>query len=199
MDMMLCLCSLRSPKKYIERLWFWGEYRFLRLYLKKNLNVYMSGFLFLISHENSWELVVPIYSPAASPYLFAVFLPLFSADSKRRTSMQSCWHFPASLNTSALRQGCLTLVHALFTKACTNVTLCSADEHNFTFPGMCHILTYVLLTHRICKEEVIADFEKEVKKVKEVKLYSSRQPGLLQQMETFLLVKHPFLCFDLKG
>lgn len=58
---------------------------------------------------------------------------------------------------------------------------------------------YVLLTNRICKEEVIADFENEVKKVEEVKLYISRQPGLLQQMETFLLVKNPFLCFDLKG
>ncbi|KAM8897963.1 LOW QUALITY PROTEIN: FH2 domain containing 3 [Spinachia spinachia] len=40
---------------------------------------------------------------------------------------------------------------------------------------------------RICKEEVIADYEREIKKVKEVKLYSSRQPDLLQQMETFLL------------
>lgn len=43
--------------------------------------------------------------------------------------------------------------------------------------------------HRICKEEVIADYEREVKKVKEVKSYSSKQPDLLQQMETFLLVK----------
>lgn len=43
--------------------------------------------------------------------------------------------------------------------------------------------------HRICKEEVIADFEREVKKIKEMKLYTSRQPGFLQQMETFLLVR----------
>ena len=49
------------------------------------------------------------------------------------------------------------------------------------------------LTDRICKDEVIADFEKEVKKIKEVKLYSSRRPGLLQQMETFLLVKFPLV------
>uniref|UniRef100_A0A3Q3LZY7 FH2 domain containing 3 n=1 Tax=Mastacembelus armatus TaxID=205130 RepID=A0A3Q3LZY7_9TELE len=41
--------------------------------------------------------------------------------------------------------------------------------------------------HRICKEEIITDFEREVKKIKEAKLYSSRHPGLLQQLETFLL------------
>lgn len=55
----------------------------------------------------------------------------------------------------------------------------------------------MLLANRICKEEVITDYEKEVKKIKEVKLYSSRQPGLLQQMETFLLVNFPPCCFTL--
>lgn len=44
---------------------------------------------------------------------------------------------------------------------------------------------------RICKEEVVTDFEREVKRIKEVKLYSSRQPGILQQMETFLMVNSP--------
>ena len=34
-----------------------------------------------------------------------------------------------------------------------------------------------------------ADFEREVKKIEEVQLYASRQPGLLQQMETFILVR----------
>ncbi|XP_031728527.1 FH2 domain containing 3 [Anarrhichthys ocellatus] len=48
-------------------------------------------------------------------------------------------------------------------------------------------LEHIGLGSRVCKEEVIADFEREVKKVKEVKLYSSRQPGLIQQMETFLV------------
>lgn len=41
---------------------------------------------------------------------------------------------------------------------------------------------------RVCKDEVVADFDREVKKMKEVKLYSSRHPDLLQQMESFLMV-----------
>ncbi|XP_078122681.1 FH2 domain containing 3 isoform X1 [Sander vitreus] len=48
-------------------------------------------------------------------------------------------------------------------------------------------LEHIGMGSRICKEEVIADFEREAKKVKEVKLFSSKQPGLLQQMETFFL------------
>lgn len=64
---------------------------------------------------------------------------------------------------------------------------------------MLHFVEHIiLLTNRFCKDEVITDFQKEVKKIKEVKLYSSRQPGLLQQMETFLVVKLPPLLFDLK-
>lgn len=50
--------------------------------------------------------------------------------------------------------------------------------------------------HRICKAEIITDFEREVKKMKEVKIYSSRHPSLLQQLETFLLVKFPLLVFN---
>ncbi|XP_029304279.1 FH2 domain containing 3 [Cottoperca gobio] len=48
-------------------------------------------------------------------------------------------------------------------------------------------LEHIGMGSRVCKEEVITDFEREVKKVKEAKLYSSRQPGLMQQMETFLV------------
>lgn len=54
---------------------------------------------------------------------------------------------------------------------------------------LCHV--NVLLANRICKEEVITDFKREVKKIKEVKMYTSRHPGVLQQIETFLLVKFP--------
>lgn len=53
----------------------------------------------------------------------------------------------------------------------------------------------MLLANRICKDEVIADFEKEIKKIEEVKLYSGRQPGLLQQMETFLMVESLPCCW----
>ncbi|XP_053187077.1 FH2 domain containing 3 [Scomber japonicus] len=58
------------------------------------------------------------------------------------------------------------------------------DAELLTFPNQ---LENIGKASRICKEEVIADFEREVKKIKEMKLYTSRQPGLLQQMETFLL------------
>ncbi|XP_023258332.1 FH2 domain-containing protein 1-like [Seriola lalandi dorsalis] len=58
------------------------------------------------------------------------------------------------------------------------------DSELLTFPSQ---LENIGMAARICKEEVIADFEREVKKIKEVKLYSSTQPGFLQQMETFLM------------
>lgn len=61
-----------------------------------------------------------------------------------------------------------------------------------------HVMAYnMLLSNRICKDDVIADFEKEVKKIKEVKLYSSRQPDLPHQMETFFMVKFPSSLFKL--
>uniref|UniRef100_A0A3B5BBZ9 FH2 domain-containing protein 1-like n=1 Tax=Stegastes partitus TaxID=144197 RepID=A0A3B5BBZ9_9TELE len=60
------------------------------------------------------------------------------------------------------------------------------DTELLTFPSQ---LDHIGMASRICKDEVITDFEREVKKIKEVKLYSSRQPGLLKQMETFLLAK----------
>ncbi|CAJ1063869.1 FH2 domain containing 3 isoform X1 [Xyrichtys novacula] len=58
------------------------------------------------------------------------------------------------------------------------------DAELLTFPSQ---LEHVSMASRICKEEVMSDFEREVKKIKEVKLYSSRHPGLLQQMESFFL------------
>uniref|UniRef100_A0A4W6FUA2 FH2 domain containing 3 n=1 Tax=Lates calcarifer TaxID=8187 RepID=A0A4W6FUA2_LATCA len=58
------------------------------------------------------------------------------------------------------------------------------DTELLTFPSQ---LEHIGMAARICKEEVVTDFEREVKKIKEVKLYSSRQSGLLQQMETFLI------------
>uniref|UniRef100_A0A3Q1ED89 FH2 domain containing 3 n=1 Tax=Acanthochromis polyacanthus TaxID=80966 RepID=A0A3Q1ED89_9TELE len=57
------------------------------------------------------------------------------------------------------------------------------DTELLTFPSQ---LDHIGMAARICKDEVITDFEREVKKIKEVKLYFSRQPGLLQQLETFL-------------
>ncbi|XP_069001678.1 FH2 domain containing 3 [Embiotoca jacksoni] len=57
------------------------------------------------------------------------------------------------------------------------------DAELLTFPSQ---LDHIGKASRICKDEVITDFQREVKKVKEVKLYSSRQPALLHQMETFL-------------
>lgn len=42
--------------------------------------------------------------------------------------------------------------------------------------------------NRISKDEVISDYQKEVKKIKEVKLFSSRKSGLHHQTESFLMV-----------
>ncbi|XP_020505763.2 FH2 domain containing 3 [Labrus bergylta] len=58
------------------------------------------------------------------------------------------------------------------------------DTELLTFPSQ---LEHIGKAARICKEEVISDYEREAKKIKEVKLYSSKHPGLLQQMETFFL------------
>lgn len=51
------------------------------------------------------------------------------------------------------------------------------------------LLRSMLLSYRICKEEVIADFYNKVKKIETLKLQSSSQPGFLQDMKTFLMVK----------
>lgn len=60
----------------------------------------------------------------------------------------------------------------------------------------------MLLSDRICKDEVISDYKAEVKKIKEVKLFSSRTPGLLQQTESFLMVsltaQRPFFHMNKK-
>ncbi|XP_068186545.1 FH2 domain containing 3 [Antennarius striatus] len=58
------------------------------------------------------------------------------------------------------------------------------DPELLTFPSQ---LEHIGMAARICKDEVITDFEKEVKKIKEVKLYTSRQPNLLKQIESFLV------------
>uniref|UniRef100_A0A8C6VPZ6 FH2 domain containing 3 n=1 Tax=Nothobranchius furzeri TaxID=105023 RepID=A0A8C6VPZ6_NOTFU len=47
-------------------------------------------------------------------------------------------------------------------------------------------LLHIGMASRICKDDVVADFTLEVQKIKEVQMFSSRQPGLLQQMEQFL-------------
>lgn len=109
--------------------------------------------------------------------------------------MRSCWLFPASLKTLGWHQGeshkytdslagYLTWSGLVWSPTvASNVD--TSGKTQFSVASMLKML----LANRICKDEVIADFEKEVKKIKEVKLYSSRQPGLLQQMETFLMVK----------
>ncbi|KAM3601673.1 uncharacterized protein V6R79_016568 [Siganus canaliculatus] len=58
------------------------------------------------------------------------------------------------------------------------------DAELLTFPSQ---LEHIGMAARICKDEVTADFDREVKKIKEVKLFGSRQPDLLEQMETFLM------------
>ncbi|KAJ3589896.1 hypothetical protein NHX12_010737 [Muraenolepis orangiensis] len=58
------------------------------------------------------------------------------------------------------------------------------DAQLLTFPSQ---LEHIGMASRICQEEVKAEFEREMKKIEDVKMYTSRQPVLLQQMETFLL------------
>lgn len=48
----------------------------------------------------------------------------------------------------------------------------------------------MLPSHRICKDEVISDHQREVKKIKEVKLFNSRTSGLHEQTESFLMVSY---------
>uniref|UniRef100_A0AAV2J734 FH2 domain-containing protein n=1 Tax=Knipowitschia caucasica TaxID=637954 RepID=A0AAV2J734_KNICA len=52
------------------------------------------------------------------------------------------------------------------------------DRDLLTFPVQ---LEHLKMAARMCKEEVVAEFEREVKKIKEVKLYASRQPDLFEQ------------------
>lgn len=47
----------------------------------------------------------------------------------------------------------------------------------------------MLLAHRICKAEVVADFYDEAKKIEALKAQSSGHPGFLQEMTTFLMVE----------
>uniref|UniRef100_A0A1A8CB12 FH2 domain-containing protein n=2 Tax=Nothobranchius kadleci TaxID=1051664 RepID=A0A1A8CB12_NOTKA len=57
------------------------------------------------------------------------------------------------------------------------------DTELLMFPKKLH---HIGMASRICKDDVVADFTLEVQKIKEVQMFSSRQPGLLQQMEQFL-------------
>ncbi|MED6233261.1 hypothetical protein ATANTOWER_009233 [Ataeniobius toweri] len=57
------------------------------------------------------------------------------------------------------------------------------DAELLTFPSQ---LDHIGMASRICKDDVIKDLEQEIQKIEEVKLFSSRQPGLLQQIDQFL-------------
>lgn len=58
------------------------------------------------------------------------------------------------------------------------------DRELLTFPVQ---LEHIGRAARMCKEEVVADFIREAKKIEDVKCYASRQPDLFEQMETFLI------------
>nr|XP_057943662.1 FH2 domain containing 3 [Doryrhamphus excisus] len=58
------------------------------------------------------------------------------------------------------------------------------DVELLTFPSQ---MEHIGMASRICKEDVVADFEREMKKIKEVKLYTSRHPDLFPQMDTFFM------------
>ncbi|XP_020778720.1 FH2 domain containing 3 [Boleophthalmus pectinirostris] len=68
------------------------------------------------------------------------------------------------------------------------------DRELLTFPVQ---LEHLRMASRMCKEEMVAEFEREVKKIKEVKLYVSRQPDLFEQMETFL-IRADAKCADIE-
>ncbi|KAK7925949.1 hypothetical protein WMY93_008259 [Mugilogobius chulae] len=68
------------------------------------------------------------------------------------------------------------------------------DRELLTFPVQ---LEHLKMASRMCKDEVVAEFEREVKKIKEVKLYASRQSDLFQQMETFL-IRADAKCADIE-
>ncbi|KAM4727339.1 FH2 domain containing 3 isoform 1-T4 [Anableps anableps] len=57
------------------------------------------------------------------------------------------------------------------------------DAELLTFPNQ---LDHIGMASRICKDDIIKDLEQEILKIEEVKLFSSRQPGLLQQIDQFL-------------
>uniref|UniRef100_A0A8C5N7V8 FH2 domain-containing protein 1-like n=1 Tax=Gouania willdenowi TaxID=441366 RepID=A0A8C5N7V8_GOUWI len=58
------------------------------------------------------------------------------------------------------------------------------DAELLTFPTQ---LEHIGMASRICKEEVVTDYEREAEKIREVKLFTCRQPSLLQQMDAFLV------------
>ncbi|XP_019727520.1 FH2 domain-containing protein 1-like [Hippocampus comes] len=65
------------------------------------------------------------------------------------------------------------------------------DADLLTFPSQ---LEHIGTAARVCQEEVLADLERQVKKLKEVKLCASRHPHLHRQMAPFLKRCDDELC-----
>ncbi|XP_034034186.1 FH2 domain containing 3 [Thalassophryne amazonica] len=65
------------------------------------------------------------------------------------------------------------------------------DKDLLMFPSK---LEHIEMASRICKEEVISEFQRQVKKISEVKLSASRHSGLSQQLESFLMSAEPTLA-----
>ncbi|XP_057677674.1 FH2 domain-containing protein 1-like [Corythoichthys intestinalis] len=59
-----------------------------------------------------------------------------------------------------------------------------SDGELLTFPSQ---LEHIGMAARICKEEVLADLERQVEKLEEVKLYVGRHPDFQQEMSPFLM------------
>uniref|UniRef100_A0A3Q2ZR36 FH2 domain containing 3 n=2 Tax=Kryptolebias marmoratus TaxID=37003 RepID=A0A3Q2ZR36_KRYMA len=57
------------------------------------------------------------------------------------------------------------------------------DKELLMFPNQ---LYHIGKASRICKDDIIADFELEVQRIKEVKSFGSTHPGLFRQIEQFL-------------
>lgn len=103
--------------------------------------------------------------------------------SRQKKSTESCWRFPTSFLTLGRHQGDYFLINGLLNN------YKSKKDDLVIFEEMLD-LQFSLYSHRICKDDVITDFEQEVQKLKEVKLFSSKQAGVLQQIEQFLKVKN---------
>uniref|UniRef100_A0A3Q2UBH0 FH2 domain containing 3 n=1 Tax=Fundulus heteroclitus TaxID=8078 RepID=A0A3Q2UBH0_FUNHE len=69
------------------------------------------------------------------------------------------------------------------------------DVELLTFPSQ---LVHIGMASRICKDDVIKDLEQEIQKIEEVKLYSSKEPGLLKQIDQFLKAKLEGVATSLK-
>ncbi|CAN9501859.1 unnamed protein product [Ophioblennius macclurei] len=58
------------------------------------------------------------------------------------------------------------------------------DAELLSFPTQLH---HIGMASRICKDEAIAEFETQVKKIEEVRRFSRQQPDFIQQMDAFLM------------